>query len=246
MANYTYPGRGGWKTRGMPDNGTGFYQLLSPVQVGAATTKLDPTDPNYNLSVLDYKAVHYGVKALQHRLNKMGYLPALVEDGHFGTTTHQAALWAQRKLGVVVDGQIGPRTSAAMFWPSITYIARHTNRPTCTAAQLAQAVGGIASHESIFDPGAVGQLLIDDLGLVQINGPANPLMTFEDCFDYAKALTYCANRINAAYGTYQRLDYAVASYFVPAWAEQWAKTGIAPNPEIVAFVDYVLNWKHPS
>lgn len=224
-------GRGAWTKIGMPSNGTGFYQLLSPIEVGS--------QPEVDFS---HRAVWHGVKNLQQRINKIGYTPKLVVDGHFGATTNAAALWAQKKLGVVVDGQVGPRTCAALFWPAIYSIAAksHPDLPI-----LGQYIGGIAMHESGFDTGAVGFSTPDDWGVVQINGPANPTMTEDQRFDYHTAFQYAVDRIAAAYATYHNWDYAIASYASPLWAQQWAKTGIAPNPDVVKYVDYVKAWRPP-
>lgn len=220
----TNPGRGAWNSRGFPQNGTGFYQLLNPINIGS-NPAIDQ----------DHRAVNFGVQAIQTRINELSVFSSaihpLVADGWLGPLTAAGILWAQQHLGIVVDGQAGPHTMEALLWP---VIEGYPN---------AKIIGGICAHESAFDPGAVGSLDADDIGLVQINGPANPHMTEADRFDYHKAFQFCSDRIDAAMATYHNLSYAIAAYANPGWAVQWAKLGIAPNPQAVAFVNFVRNWK---
>jgi Putative peptidoglycan binding domain/CHAP domain len=56
-----------------------------------------------------------GVRRVQDRLNALGYRPALVEDGDFGAKTLAAVKWYQRGHGLVVDGEVGPKTWAKLF-----------------------------------------------------------------------------------------------------------------------------------
>lgn len=56
-----------------------------------------------------------GVKRVQTKVNAMGYRPKLGTDGDFGRLTEAGVRWAQRKLGVGVDGIVGPQTWRAMF-----------------------------------------------------------------------------------------------------------------------------------
>jgi putative peptidoglycan binding protein len=56
-----------------------------------------------------------GVKAVQNRLNTLGYRPKLTADGDFGTKTEMAVKWFQRMAGVGVDGVVGPETWGKMF-----------------------------------------------------------------------------------------------------------------------------------
>lgn len=93
------------------------------------------TDPQYSKSLLaiieQYHLYQYDVKAgdkmlleigskgdlvkqVQHAINKLGYTPALVEDGIFGRDTYQAVQWAQRLKGIPADGIVGPQTLQAL------------------------------------------------------------------------------------------------------------------------------------
>lgn len=222
-------GRGAWSTIGMPPNGTIYYELITPENVGFAGAKADAD--------LSHRAVMFGAKALQTRINEMGYTPKLSTDGQIGPLTAAGIKWLQQTLKIVADGEAGPTTLKYALWPVIKAmpyidVIRH-------------AVGGICQHESGYDPGAVGFSTPDDLGLVQINGPANPTLTEAQRFDYHFAFKYCADRLSVAYNTYHVLDYAIASYASPLWAQQWAKSGVAPNEDILKYVNFVKNWTPP-
>lgn len=209
----------------MPANGTGYYQLLSPVPVGSQAG-LDSS----------YLAVNYGVKTIQRRINGLNYPTPLVIDGVFETKTDVALRWAQKKVGVVVDGQAGPKTMVAMLWP----------RVKINAGVNAHTVGGICTHESSWDPGAVGFSTPDDHGLVQINAPANPSISIAQAFDHNFAFKYCADRIASALAAYHNLDIAICSYASPLWAQQWFETGHSPNQAMTDYANYVKAWVAPS
>lgn len=218
-------GRGAWTKVGMPPNGTGYYQLLNPIHVGSII-----------VPSLDYRAVTYGVKAFQKRINEMGWTPKLTVDGDFGLTTSTALHWAQKKVNVVVDGQGGPHTATAMFYP----VLRKMN------STVAPIAGAICHLESGFDPGAVGYVVADDLGLAQINLSSNPNVTEASAFDFRFALTYLTGRITAALNKYKNHDAAIVSYNSPLWAKEWEQTGKAPNSTAQQYVDLVKAWKPPE
>lgn len=231
-------GRGAWTKRGMPTNGTQYYQLITPVNVGSQPA-LDQ----------DHRAVMYGVKAIQTRINEMGFAnpnnPPLAITGTLDTRTAWGIGWAQQHAGVAVDGEAGPITCKAIFWAAI--------KTTIVNATVRHIVGGITQHESGYDPGAVGFQDQDDLGLVQINGPANPTLTETDRFDYHKAFGYAAARIQSAItspGYTTRA--AIASYGYPAVAAHWAKTGTETyddptlNQLAIDYVNFIQNWAAPN
>lgn len=224
----TATGRGAWSTKGMPINGTRYYQYLTPVGIGSQASH----GP-------DFLATHYAVLAIQKRINALGYMPKLAEHAVFDAPTDLGVRWAQKLLGLTIDGQFGPKSALAFFWP----VVRALTEPN---VQLAHTVGGIARHESGWDPGAVGEEDPDDHGLVQINRPANKNITLRQAYNPNFAFQYCANRIEAALKTFGRLDIAICSYASPQWAQDWAKTGHSPNQAMTDYTNFVMGWNAPS
>lgn len=220
-------GRGAWRTTGMPPGGSKYYEYVPPGLVGA-TPGQGP----------DFEAVMYGVKAIKQRINELGYKPVLPSDGIFGPRMRDGLIWAQRLLGVDPDGLFGPKTAIAFFWPVVKEIEPNN-------LLIQHTVGGIAQHESAWDPGAVGYTTPDDHGMVQINKPANPKISLAQAFDPRFAFEYARDRITSAFNTYHDIDIAVCSYASPLWAQQWFQTGHAPNQAMVDYANFVKNWKVP-
>ena len=218
-------GRSAWTNVGMPANATGMYQLLHPITVGS--------QPHLGLS---YRAVNYGVKVIQTRVNELGYRPLLKVDGDFGPQTSMGLIWAQHLVGVASDGQAGPHTMLAFLWPFIKE----------RGGTNAQVVGSICHLESGFDPGAVGYVVDNDLGLAQINLPSNPRVTEAEAFEYHFSLSYLASRIAHALASYSNRDAAIVSYNSPLWAQEWQAAGHAPNSTAQQYVDLVLAWTPPA
>lgn len=221
-------GRGAWTTRGMPTGGTGFYKLLSPVKVGSEPEK-----------DFDHKAVNFGVRVIQMRVNGLGWVPRLTVDGVFGDRTDVAVRFVQGILGLSGDGAVGPKTMTALMWPPIQW----------DATDLARVVGGICSQESGFDPGAVSsQYLAErgpDRGIMQINESANPTITDAQAFHHRLAFQYANERIRNAIASYGSVDIAIASYNSPGWALEWQRLGTPPNAQIVDYVQKVRSWAPP-
>lgn len=237
-------GRGGWTRIGFPPNATSaFYTFVEPEHVGAAGTM-----SSANLS---QRAVNYGVKSIQRRVNELGWAtdtgnePIRV-NGDLDAYTFFGIGWMQGKLGLRVDGRAGQTTMLHALWPVI----RDASGGGRWTPQVKHIVGAITAHESGYDPGAVGYEDDHDLGLVQINGPANPTMTEADRFDYRKALTYALDRIKAAIETPgYTVDAAIASYGYPSVAQHWVQTGTELWPEkqdlndkALAYVAYIRDW----
>jgi hypothetical protein len=58
-----------------------------------------------------------GVKNIQRRLNELGWAPALVVDGAFGSKTLAAVKWFQESRGLTPDGMVGNKTWQALMTP---------------------------------------------------------------------------------------------------------------------------------
>jgi peptidoglycan hydrolase-like protein with peptidoglycan-binding domain len=54
------------------------------------------------------------VATLQQKLNRVGALPPLATDGHFGPKTHAAVEAFQKRHGLAVDGKVGVATTTAL------------------------------------------------------------------------------------------------------------------------------------
>jgi peptidoglycan hydrolase-like protein with peptidoglycan-binding domain len=221
-------GRGAWTKVGMPANAPdGMYRLLAPVLVGSSPQ----TDQSH-------RAVNYGVRAIQVYVNQLyrsAGLPAPVHvSGVYDHPTRAAVQVAQFVAGVTADGVFGPRTAQAFFWPTLKTLA---------PASWARIVGGICHLESGFDPSAVGYVVDNDLGLAQINLPANPTTSEAQAFDPHYALQYLAKRVVNALTTITPQGAAIVQYNNPSWSQQWAASGKAPNADAQTYVDLVLAWK---
>jgi peptidoglycan hydrolase-like protein with peptidoglycan-binding domain len=59
---------------------------------------------------VEYNSNPTVVRQVQTAINKLGYLPALVEDGSYGPMTAAGVKWLQAKMGVAQDGLIGDQT----------------------------------------------------------------------------------------------------------------------------------------
>lgn len=229
-------GRGAWTDIGMPTQGDPYYDYRTPENVGRAGTF-----PNADLS---HRAVMWGTWQIQHRITHYSGAPQFTPSGVFDQRTELALAWAQEHIGVTPDAQAGPTTCLHLFWPYLNSLTKYSQ----TTRHI---VGGIAQHESGYDPGAVGFSTPDDLGLVQINGPANPTLTEQQRFNYIDAFNYALNRIQAALTTPGFTeDAAIASYGYPAVAEYWAthngEEQYPPDPTLndtaLKYVAFIKNW----
>ncbi len=96
----------------------GFGQPAYQAKAAPST----PSKPKPSGSKYPYKSLmrkgwmnSAGVKKVQDRINALGYKPALVEDGDFGTKTENGVKWAQRKYKIPADGIVGPQTWGKLF-----------------------------------------------------------------------------------------------------------------------------------
>lgn len=177
-------GRGAWTSLGHACN-TPYYRK--------ADNK--PADGAYPIpSNESYTAVRLGVKAIQTELNAMSFQPPLVVDGLFGDKTTAAVKQAQNVLGVTSDGIVGPGTCKKLWRERISSVSK-------TYGLDPAILYGQISHESSFDPGAVGYVHPPDRGLVQINTETQAV-TIEQAHDVSFALDWSAKRLFAARSKY--------------------------------------------
>jgi len=240
-------GRGAWSNTGR--GGTlkrqsdlvtvpGPYYLLAvggPPLVGSAAR--DTMKAGHTPS-LDQLAVNYGVKAIQKLLN-YGH-PTLVVDGVFGRATDAGVRGYQVKAGLKEDGSAGPHTLGRLLLPHIKRIG----------GSDWEVVYGLLRNEGAFDPGAVGVIDEQDLGLAQINGRAHPDMTIEQRFDPFIAIQFNANYLANALAELGNVRDAVLSYNLGiGGVRTWIKAGRprkyspdgGPLRDTTAYVDRVLN-----
>ena len=222
-----YPGRGAWTSVGK-DNGAINYIYIAR----------KPNDGSTPLKSINHAAVNLGVLAIQMRINALGYLPTMVQDGDLGPATTKGIKWVQSLFGLVSDGECGPKTCKALWLPLISMFENSYGIP-------GHHMYGIAMHESLLDPGAVGASTPNDRGLMQWN-TENSGLSVQQAHDTYYALTKAASRIRAAQlkyagkGSTLQTKCSIAQWNAPAWADQWYTTGSAPNDSITKYVSDVL------
>lgn len=190
-----------------------YYMLASPTMGEALVGSGGPNHPELN-----YRAVHFAVKAIQRALNRELGPGTVRPDGVFGRATKSAVIRWQNKMSISPWGGIGDSSSKLLFMPLLI---------SSVKTQLQRVVCGLVSHESLWDPGTVGYADPDDLGLGQINMPANPAVTEEQAFQPKVAFEYIelimAQRLETFDGN---LGDAIASYNLGAGgALSWIRAG---------------------
>ena len=229
-------GRGAWSTLGK-DNGSKYYCYLSRMY-------MDGRRPNYDLH---HFAVNRGVRAIQIRLNYLGFrIPVVGEinvNGKFGFHTKLGVKWFQQEYNLPVDGVVGPVTSQALWLPLVRAIGmRVCSRP--------DILYGMTALESAFDPGAISSLYKPengpDYGLCQINTHFNPHVGVGEAFTPRYALNWSASRFQNAMDSFSgkgitlQTNCAIAYHNSPVQAGQWFETGVPPTEQIETYVALVL------
>lgn len=222
-------GRGAWTAFGK-DNGSIYYEYIARQPFDGSTPEKGP----------DYEAVYLGVKAIEDRLVSLGYDDVwddFIVDGIYRLRTKRMVRRYQRDHGLPVSGLVGATTGSHLFG---TYIAEAGLPFRFDSAY----VYGIMRQESAGDPGAVGWLTPGDRGLFQFNTLVHDI-TFEQAHDYVWATDQVLARFNDAWKRYKgkgeelRIDCSIAQHNAPAWADEWFKTGVAPNETIQKYVGVV-------
>lgn len=242
----TEVGRGCWKKVG---GATPWYELtVAPTpNVGASwynyvnskTPLPDPTKPTA------YKAVNYGVRALQGQLNRRLAAKLLV-DGWLGKDTATQLTAFQQHAGQAVDGQAGPQTCRALVFDLVVSNAAKFSVP-------AQYVDGVIYWESGYDFGGMGSNNWDT-GIAQIDIDPNVRtnITWDQAMDPEYSIQFVANGIAYAYKILKPYcdksganpwHVAIAYHNSPKAATDWAKAGapVADPSRSFPIQDYVTN-----
>lgn len=223
MLTYPSPGRGAWRLTGgllpaKPGGAgrMGYYRLNDvgterPVGSGWLTR----SDTSHHA-----EAVTLGVIAIQKLI---GATP----DGWYGPVTSARAVLAQARSGVEADGIVGPATMRALLDDVVRDSASAVGVPV-------GILGGIAAHESLLDPAAVGANGMDH-GVAQINlGVHHPQVTLANAMDPGYALHWTGEDLAMVHAQWEGKttadpwDIAIAHHNSPLLAKRWAITGIAP------------------
>lgn len=241
-------GRGAWPVNGLggtlqankTTGGTkpGPYYMLAvrpSAQVGSGG--LGSTDAQV-------RAVNYGVRAIQRAISRFAGTNLLI-DGIYGPVTSKAVRDWQAKqpasANTGVWGGVGQDSAKALFGPWLKLVVPNHF----------EVLYGIISQESTWDPGAVGYTDPNDLGLAQINGPANPSLTEADRFDPDVAFANAHARLTLALSRFSGdLRTAVASYNLglggaSSWKragspDLWTPAGATTPRNVAAYIDNIL------
>lgn len=249
VENFTQRGRGAW-----PGNGRGgtlnfkkgpgpYYLLGRDWQTPGLAAVLRFVDGQQ--IPFDELAVHYGVKAIQQLLNDCEGIDDIKVDGIFGQTTSNLVKEFQKRASIAPDGIVGRTTMKnLLFLP----LLRTSNQQSFDW----RPVWGILESEGNWDPGAVGSMDDDDLGLAQVNVNAHPSVTTEQAFDPMWALNFIVGYLkNASTHFDGNIRDTVASYNLgitgakqwiadgrpDIWQPSWSKFSRTPNGYINQILD---------
>lgn len=215
-------GRGAW-----PKTGTGgtlapsaiikgktipgpYYMLAGTgeTKVGASKTNLNELAVNHGVIALQVLAQRYFANVTDGRTVPI--------TGVFDAKTKAAMKDVQKRAGLVSDGQVGLKTAKVLIMPLIKD----------TGKDLWPLVYGIVKNEGGFDPGAVGRMDNNDLGLAQINILSHPDVSFSNAFCPSFAMKWLTTYFTDAIAKFKNIDDAIASYNLGAGGtRQWIKAG---------------------
>jgi len=184
---------------------------------------------------LDEIRVNLAIRGIQRRLKSQGFNPHR-EDGVFGWWTMRAVKAFQADVGLTIDGQAGEKTIGELFRQRLSNLSFYYGVP------LEYGVG-IVIHESGFDPAAtnINTNNTMDRGWTQINDAAHPEVTDSEAFAPLSNFKWCLESLVEKWKKYKSKpdiawQCAVASHKSPVAADQWFKTGQAPDAETGEFV----------
>lgn len=249
-----YPdgGRGAWSYR-KPFGGTlssdgrefgQYYRLDGPGRRKVGKVAAEAVVDGDEVSINHY-AVYRAVMGIQGELG-------IQQTGIFDAVTSDALVAWQTAHGLAADGIYGRVSARKMFVPiaSATAQAKDGAHPA-----LIDLVLGHLTWESLWDPGAVGGVSPQDLGLGQINGPSHPDLTEDQRLDPRFAIKWVVNFVdsNLVAMNFNTRD-AVAAYNLgQGGARQWIKAGrpdvwtrLAPDgtsvtTEVKKYIENVLS-----
>jgi peptidoglycan hydrolase-like protein with peptidoglycan-binding domain len=178
----------------------GRYYRKQFAKKGFTNPVLTPGRVGYNAVLLeqpvsiDYYAVFKAVQGFQRWMGT----PA---TGLFDRTTRDAVKVWQGEQGLVQDGIFGPATARKLFEPVILSEAKKLDPEHAT---LGAITVGHCNWESGWDPGAVGGVSPQDLGLFQINGPSHPEMSVDQRLTPLPSIKWAVNFVR---GNLAEFDY---------------------------------------
>lgn len=231
-------GRGAWSNIGgtLSDDGSAPGSIYTApndnayLRMPGVTTSL-ALKKGTSVDVNTY-AVYCAVRFIQR-------LTGATVDGELGNDTKAKIIAWQTKNGLVPDGQFGPASGQKA---AVTLLNGISTPMTTDYPSLRAITRGHMSIESGFDPGAVGVTTPDDLGYMQINGPAHPDMTMQSRFDPYIAIPWAASFVYANWTyMYRNRNDGIAAYNLgKGGASSWVKAG---RPQMWGKTDV---WKYIS
>jgi len=223
----TLQGRGAW-----PSSGTGgtlksskgvispgpYYMLHPDVKkrIGYQQTK----DRSIGKPLaLNQSAVWHGVIGIQALLNRYT-IKDIPLSGIYDDATFKSAVYFQGKNNLAPDGVIGKKTMQALLLPLVKERANKVDVGYIP-------IFGILVNEGALDPGAVGGVDPDDLGLAQINLPSHPEISVSEAFCPSFATNFVTNYYKNSLDEFNGdIGAAIASYNLGiSGTRQWIAAG---------------------